>query len=326
MSLRWIPAPRALSLLDELSGGRDFRQVLIKRAASGALKSKADVLHLEGDTLLDVVLKPAFWDWDRYAEAEEHWQCGDFVATIDGLRSNAMGVCFELGALSHLLPIEMRPQLLRSVSVAGDPGWVSAKAARAFMYNDLKAAPTQAGAVLIDQCRLGFVAARAAMKQERPSSDRVQKWSNEEAEWDIPQWFWENFTGFDTSSQDWERGQFVGVGRAPSGCCAITLTGVYFLRASLEAMIPANPASSPTSSGETVATGGRPPAAFWDDLWCSIWGRIFRGEFIPERQADIERVMLDWASANGHELSDTAARGRARKLFAEYQLEGKNPV
>jgi hypothetical protein len=38
---------------------------------------------------------------------------------------------------------------------------------------------------------------------------------------------------------------------------------------------------------------GRPPAAFWDDLWCAVWGRVYRGELIPKRQADVESAMLD---------------------------------
>jgi hypothetical protein len=196
---------------------------------------------------------------------------------------------------------------------------MTAKAARAFVYDQLGAVPTQAGAVLLEQCRLGFVAARAVLRKQAKEDD-PDRWLIEEREWDIPLWFWSNFTSTGASLQDWERGVFSGRGTTPNGDFWITLSGVYFLRGSLEAMIPA---SSSTIALPVPTAGGRPPAVFWDNLWCAIFGKIFRGELIPDRQADVERAMLDWASANGHELSETAAKQRARKLFEEYKAEGK---
>src|SRR3954465_5180222 len=71
--------------------------------------------------------------------------------------------------------------------------------------------------------------------------------------------------------------------------------------------------------------GGRPPASFWDDLWFSVWGQIYRGDLRPKIQADVEKAMLDWASAHGHEPSHSTIRSRARKLFQALQDEGKNP-
>lgn len=321
MPPQWIPAPQALALLSQLSEGADFRRMLLNRVRAGALKSRARLLNIEGDSRPLVFLKQAFWDWDRYSETEERWEVGDFSTTIDGLRHDAIGVAFDLAGLTEMLPPEQGPKLVRRVSVAGDEDWVTAKAARAFMYNELDAPPTKAGELLLDQCRLGFVAARAVLRRQA-EDDNPDRWSTEEREWDIPLWFWESFTGRDNSSQDWERGVFAGKGRAPTGLCLLTLSGVYFSRASLDAMLP------PSIQSETAAITspvGRPLAAFWDDLWCAVWGKIFRAELIPARQAEVERAMLDWANDNGYDLSETAAKARARKLFAEYRSEGKNP-
>lgn len=320
MLTQWIPAPQALTLLDELSDASGFRRVLLSRARSGALKARARLLHIEGDVRHVVDLKAAFWDWDRYTESEERWEVGDFSATIDGLRHDAIGVTFDLAALLEMLPLEQRPKFARRVSVAGNAGWVEAKAARAFMYDELNANPMKAGQLLLDQCRLGFVAARAVVCRQA-EADNPNQWSIEEREWDIPMWFWESFTGAENSAQDWERGVFSGKGKAPTGSCYITLSGVHFSRQSLDAMLPAIDARTEAN----VKVGiGRPPAAFWDELWCAIFGKIFRGELIPVRQADIEKAMLGWASDNDHDLSETAAKLRARKLFTEYQAEGKN--
>ena len=235
-------------------------------------------MNFEGDVRHVVDLKAAFWDWDRYSESEEHWETGDFSVNIDGLRHDVVGVSFDLAGILEMLPLEPLTEFARRVSVAGDAGWVSAKAARAFMYNELNAAPTMSGQLLLDQCRLGFVAARAVICRQA-EADNPNEWNIEEREWDIPLWFWESFTGADNSAQDWERGVFSGKGKAPTGSCYITLSGVHFSRDLLDAMLPAIHAPSEDPAKVSI---GRPPAAFWDDLWCAIFGRIFRGELIPD--------------------------------------------
>jgi hypothetical protein len=320
MPSQWIRAPLAIALLEELTGEKTVRRTLLNRARAGALKAWARTLDIEGDNRTDVFLKPGFWDWDRYGEYQEHWDVGDFSVTIDGLRHHAIGVSFDFAGVCDMLPLERRPELARKVSVAGDAAWVTAKAARAFMYNELGAVPTHAGENLLEQCRLGFVAARAVLRKQAKENE-PDRWFIEERESDIPLWFWVNFTDVATSQQDWERGVFTGRGAAPNGAFWITLNGVHFLRASLEAMLPG---SRSNVALPVPSAGGRPPAAFWDDLWCAIWGQIYRAELVPSRQADIERAMLDWASTNDHDLSETAAKARARKLFAEYQSEGRN--
>ena len=89
---------------------------------------------------------------------------------------------------------------------------------------------------------------------------------------------------------------------------------------------PPEEVSKPAASTGRAKGGGREPAAFWDELWCAIWGLIYRGEFIPKTQAEVERQMLRWALSHGHELSEAAARIRARRLFREYAREADAPV
>ncbi len=50
------------------------------------------------------------------------------------------------------------------------------------------------------------------------------------SEWDIPPWFWHNFTARESSSQQWEIGTFKGRGKTPEGDAYVSLSGVHFLR------------------------------------------------------------------------------------------------
>jgi hypothetical protein len=96
--------------------------------------------------------------------------------------------------------------------------------------------------------------------------------------------------------------------------------------------IPAYPSvtvSAPVASVEPIATpptnkGGAPRKAWWDDFWIEICRQIYDNELKVEKQADLERAMLDWASANGHDMSETSAKVAARKLFKAWKLGDKN--
>jgi len=68
--------------------------------------------------------------------------------------------------------------------------------------------------------------------------------------------------------------------------------------------------------------GGRPRKDWWDDFWIDICGQIYEGEMKPKRQADLEKVMLDWATKHGHEMSEATARKVAKKLFVAWRLGG----
>jgi len=52
--------------------------------------------------------------------------------------------------------------------------------------------------------------------------------------------------------------------------------------------------------------------------------RSIVGELTPKTQADVERAMLDWVNERGETVAESTVRPMARKLFAEWEREGKN--
>ena len=58
---------------------------------------------------------------------------------------------------------------------------------------------------------------------------------------------------------------------------------------------------------------------------CAIWASIYRGDLKPQRQADVERAIKDWTVAQGHDLGDTSAREKARKIWTAMNDEVENP-
>lgn len=66
--------------------------------------------------------------------------------------------------------------------------------------------------------------------------------------------------------------------------------------------------------------GGRPPAEFWDDMWASIAAQLYDGTLHPKTQADVERAMAEWITANGHDAASSTVRARARRLANKLEL------
>ncbi len=100
--------------------------------------------------------------------------------------------------------------------------------------------------------------------------------------------------------------------------------GVSFSRHGIEALIAPAVASRGTSLEPPVQAGGRPPAAFWDDLWIEMCRQLWAGELQPKRQADIEAAMMNWVVTHGHNPGESTIRPRARKLWTALQKEDEN--
>jgi hypothetical protein len=316
----WIAARTALALL-EPHGGHSVRYAICKRAHAGLLKSKAKLLIVGKQRHENAILPEIFWWAEGQQALEQNWTTGDFETWIEQTSHlRAFGVQFDFAGLREMLPAEAGVAAARQLSVANDSEWVSAKAARRFMYERLGSNPTTAGAELIEQCKLGFVAARAVLAQrgegtQFTSSDFGQR------EWDIPQWFWLNFTKAGASVQDWDRAVFSGRGRSPEGVSQyLRLSGVYFAKSSLEALIEPDVANR----AERPNKGGRPRKEWWDDLWCAVWGNIVHGELTPTNQADIEKAMLDWVERRGETVAESTVKPMARKVWLEWNREVKN--
>ena len=234
MAVQWIEARTALDVFGN-------RMTICERTHAGLIRSRAELFNRHDQELRDVELPREFW-WAKGHEAlEQNWDTGDFSTWIDRkLHWRGYGVRFALDDLLKLIPFEEHAATRRRLSVAGNPAWVSAREARRFAYDQAGVQPVKAGKAVVKQCRFGFISARAVeMRFARGS--KPGDWTEEAREWDIPTWFWEDFTMQEASSQDWEQGSFSGRGRAPQGYGWMTLDGVYFLRPSLDVLLPVAP-------------------------------------------------------------------------------------
>ena len=191
---------------------------------------------------------------------------------------------------------------MRSLSVAGNSAWVSAQEARRFAYEKAGLNPMMAGPAIVEQCRLGFVTARAVAMKWLSGGMPDGDWTDEGREWDVPIWFWEDFTTPNASSQQWEHGTFSGRGRAPVGYGWIQLNGVHFLRSSLGALLPNTPSASVADERSGAAKPGLSEATlrqWWD-------------KFGPARESlSLERL---WALAKVEHPNHFVSRERVRAL------------
>jgi hypothetical protein len=322
MQRYWVPASKTLSLVASALQS-DFGAIvaICERAHAGLVQVKAELFTAGTDRHEDALLPTNFW-WAEGQEAlQQDWVRGDFSTWLDNkIELKAFGTQFDFEGIRSLMTPQSAAAAAREMSVASNSDWISASEARRFAYENLDVNPVGAGSPIIDQCRLGFVPARSVLMQRRRSS-QSNGWNLEVREWDIPIWFWEEFTKVGASDQDWGRGVFSGRGWALGDSLFISLTGVYFERASLEAMVPGQATSS---DAPRANKGGRPRKEWWDDLWCSLWGDVYRGDFQPRNQAEIERKMIEWVEDTGESVSESTVKPLARKMFAELTREGRN--
>ena len=230
MAERWIDAAEAL----EIAGDRIS---LCTRLYAGLIPARARTLTMDGKSAEGATIPKSFWWAKGHAALEQDWASGDFSTSIDREKQVfAFGVRFSLSAVLEMVAFEDRALIARRLSVAGSGDWVSAKEARRLAYDRFRHNPMAAGNAIMEQARLGFITARAVLAQGAIASD--DDWNWEEREWDIPTWFWIDFTVSNSSSQDWELGRFTGRGLAPDRTRWITLSGMHFHRASLNALDP----------------------------------------------------------------------------------------
>lgn len=317
MAEQWIEASRALNL-----AGSTY--AICERASADLVKARAQLLLIGDVRHENAIVPPKFWWAEGHEALVQDWAAGDFSTWIDQSEEwKAFGVTFALPGLLEMIPFERRGLTARALSVAGSADWVSASVARKFASTNGGANPAIADRAVIEQAKLGFLSARAVLAQGSKGASAATDWSWEAREWDMPSWFWEEFTDEGSSSQDWKTGRFSGRGKAPNGLRYLTLQGVHFFKDSLSALLPA--AFGGTAPPVPKNKGGRPPAAFADDLMCAIFGLVHQGDFDPKNQTDVEKAMLDWAVQNDHELGPTVAREKARKVFAALTREVGNP-
>jgi hypothetical protein len=334
MAEHWIDSATAVSLVIEGPDDLDGMRSLCARAHNGLVRTKASLYIVEqgGERkrLENTPLPAGFWWANGYEALEQNWTSGDFSTWIDQkIHLQAYGVTFALSGVLEMLRSDQRALITRRLSVAGNPAWMPAREASRFALT--AAHVTRPRPLILEQARLGLIAGRAMLAQ-RFQTRNTSKPAWEEREWDVPTWFWASSLQADDVWQKWDLGHFSATVPASAGGGWMVLSGVHFLTESLQVLRPATEqASAPVEEQAKVEpipatskSGGRPPQPWWDDMWCAVSGLIFHGALIPERQADIENAMLTWAAVNGREISPTAVKPKARKLFEAYQNEGTN--
>ena len=338
MAKHWITAAKALAIVAEHSSPTSARIGLCSRAHANLVETKAKLVTVGGHRHEDSPVPADFWWADGGAALVQDWSVGDFSTWINQkVECKAFGVLFDLEGVLAMIPAERRGGHRLSLSVAGDPAWATAKQARQHV-GELGWRSRFEGGERADRqlpLRLCVSQGRAHATCRRRASRVSGRMKNASGMF-LPgsgpiSSIWKRWrTGMtgSNSPHDWERGVFAGQGNSPTGACWVTLSGTHFHVDALQALYPSvrqPTATSDLSPDPRQTPGGRPPASFWDDLWCSVWGQIYRGDLKPKLQADVEKAMLEWASAHGHEPSHSTIRSRARKLFQALQDEGKNP-
>lgn len=255
------------------------------------------------------------------AALHRNWTSGDFSTWIEEeFECQALGVTFPLSGITDMLPVERRAEVARSLSVAGNPEWVSA--AEAVQLACQRPGITNGRALIVEHGRLGLLTGRAVLAQGFTGPD-LETCTWETREWQMPTTFWDCVEQATDRFQEWDLSR-LSAGAAINGKPEwLRASGVHILAGPLREPVAASPAQA-LSGAATTKGGGRPPQPWWDDLWCAVWGLINQGDFKPETQADVERAMLAWVEMNGHELSETAVKPKARKLLQAYKGEVTN--
>lgn len=325
MAAQWILARRALELVAGSRSSLDLFQAripLCSRAHSGLIKTRAKLVIVGTRRFEDHLLPPSFW-WPKGRPAlGQNWEQGDFEASERpgaGQRVEAYAVEFDLEGVLEMLPVEARPSVRRSISIVGTPGWISSRDALKFVEANAGVG-TSAGDALIQAAELGFVSARAAKMVEQPTLD-----GDDDAtfiEWDVPTKIWAEIAAGRAVSINWSLGRFIIAWGRGIDERRMTLSDVHFWEESLQHFRK----EAAFTTTETKNAGGRPTAAFWDDLWCHLWGEIYRGAEVPQKLAEIEKRMQEWLSAREYSAAPSTIRLRARKMLAELKRPDENPA
>lgn len=329
MGEQWIDAATALTIATN-GGSATAAQIRIcQRAHAGLIAARARLVRHQGIEEENKAIPKGFWWAEGNLALEQDWAVGDFSTWIDRKHHiQVFGVEFDLADILQLIPAESRGSALAQLSVAGNKDWIAANGAVGLLAPSALRPARSAEQRLIEAARLGFVAVKAV--EATGSKTGFSGWSWREREWDVPAWFWEDYTGSESSSRSFENDTARGRGRGPIAPY-MQLNGIHFLKADLVRHFRLDLPESGARANDAAAgsapknKGGRPPVAFGDEMLCAIWALIYQGDFKPTEKADVSKAMLAWATARNFELGDTTAKEKAARLWAAFSNEVKNP-
>lgn len=307
MAKQWIPAAKALEIVGD-------RFAICARLYSGLLKSRADLIKTSHEEHQLKEIPKDFWWAGGHESLDQDWVRGDFSTWIEQKHQiEVFGVSIDLFGLLEMVPFEQRSALVRSLSVAGNPDWMIARDVSQLAHQKGHQRGSQ---FVVEQARLGFVSARAVEAQGVKNFDNFFAWDWEEREWPIPIWFWEGFPGGADSTTDWELGRFSWPVFAPNGSRLVELSGVYFLKNSVEAILGLD-AELPNVPNKQ--SRGRKPTYDWPAALNAIWGQIVRGDLQPKNQAQIEKAFQAYLARGDREPSESTVRPYAKQIWDEHE-------
>lgn len=318
MAIEWIKAPLALKYV--ALGEYDYpsRMRICERAHSGLIVAKADSVIWNSKESRNKELPREFWWAEGHEALEQDWEAGDFSTWIDKrFEIKAFGVSFDFLAISELVTADKQATAMRAISVIAEENWISAQDLHRLISQRVN--PSMSGAQIIEACKLGQLAGRAAraageIANKKAKDHQAKEWAA--IEWDIPLWFWRNFTEPDKSNQDWQMGTAKGRGSSPFGPDFIKLNGLHFHRSGLVNLGVGG--KQDATSAESPSNRGRKPTYDWPRASSAIWGEIVRGELIPENQAQIEKAIQSYLTKGDKEPSESTVRPHAKLIWDEY--------
>lgn len=229
----WIEAALALDIAANGGSKTAAQYTLCERAHASLIRTNAKLLVTKYERKENIDLPSYFWWAEGHEALEQNWATGDFStwAKERSVQMQAFGVHFAFEDVLEILPVEQRALVARRHSVAGNPLWMSATDAWKSVGRREGLQYHEACRKLIEEAKLGFVTARAAQMRSGSNPDQI---TVVEREWDVPTWFWQHYVEKSRSSQEWTTGKFKGRPNASMPTKWIELTGVYFLRSTIE--------------------------------------------------------------------------------------------
>lgn len=329
MGQQWIDAATALRIATNGGSATAAQMRICQRAHAGLIAARARLIRHQGIEEENKPIPKGFWWAEGNLALEQDWAVGDFSTWIEQKHQiQVFGVEFAVADIALLIPAEGRGSALAQLSVVGNNDWMAANAAVRLLAPSALRPARSAEHRLMEAARLGFVAVRVV--EALGSKTGFSGWSWREREWDVPAWFWEAYTGSESSNRSFENDTARGRGRGPIAPY-MQLNGIHFLKAdifrhfSLELMEKQATGNDASSDSAPKNKGGRPPVAFGDEMLCAMWALVFQGDFKPTQPTDIAKAMLKWAAARNFELGDTTAKEKAARVWAAMNTEVKNP-
>lgn len=317
MAHEWITAETALRFLTDETYSYAEQRAICERAHGGMIAAKAELLLWNGEQHKQQMIPKQFWWAEGHEALEQDWSTGDFSTWIDEtIAVKAFGVSFDFLGISELASAERRAIGMKRISVSSDEEWISAADLQRLVYS--QAAISKAGALIIEACVMGQLVARAVRVSGvvGGTSRTSQKREWVAREWDVPLWFWRDFMKSESSKRDWTLGKARGKGKRGAAWETIEIQGLHFHRSGLPSLgLPENVGSDQSSGG---AKRGRRPTYDWPAASTAIWGRIYRGELIPEHQAEIERAFQAHLARGDKEPSESTVRPYAKSIWDEF--------